>query len=148
MSVHAFNSVFLHIVWSTIEREKIFFDDVRLQVYEYIKNLCSESSIDFYALNVQPEHVHILVQLPAELSVSDIVKNIKGSSSKWINDNRLLKTKFSWQRGYGAFSVSSSQFNTVRNYIYKQDEHHKRISFDNEYKTWIRRYKAIPLTPE
>jgi len=142
MPIHSFNAVFIHLVWSTIEREKIFFDSIRLEIYDYLVTLCAECGFDVYALNVQPEHIHILIQLPVEVSVLEVVKKLKGNSSKWINDNKLLKTKFSWQRGYGAFSVSSSQFTTVKNYIYKQDEHHKRVSFENEYKTWSRRYEV------
>ena len=92
------------------------------------------------AIHVQPEHIHLLVDLPANLCLSDFAQKIKGSSSHWLNEQKLIPGKFSWQRGYGAFSVSASQLEIVKKYIRNQDEHHRRKSFEEEYIEWKRNY--------
>jgi len=91
-------------------------------------------------MNIQPEHVHILHNLPSDKTMAEIAQSLKGECSKWINDNDFLKGKFRWQRGYGAYSVSASQVEVVEKYIKNQDEHHKRKSFQEEYKEWAIQY--------
>ena len=91
-------------------------------------------------MNIQPEHVHILLNLPADKTIAEIAQGLKGESSKWINDNDFMPGKFRWQRGYGAYSVSASQVRIVENYIKNQDEHQKRKSFHHEYKEWASQY--------
>ncbi len=80
-----------------------------------------------------PDHIHILIGLIPSQSMSELMKYVKGSSSKWINDNRLVNGKFEWQSGFGAFSYSSSDVGTVARYIQNQEEHHRISSFREEY---------------
>jgi len=81
-----------------------------------------------------PDHIHILIGMRPTQSISDLLQDIKGDSSKWINEHKFTDGKFSWQEGFGAFSYSKSQVSTVANYIEKQKQHHRKESFINEYK--------------
>jgi len=85
------------------------------------------------AIYCNPDHVHILIGLHPSISVSDMARDVKSSSSKWINDNRWVKGRFQWQEGYGAFTYSKSQIDSVVKYILSQPEHHKKNSFKEEY---------------
>jgi REP element-mobilizing transposase RayT len=87
-----------------------------------------------------PDHVHALIDLPTHSSIEEVAKLFKGSSSHWINQSRLLRGRFSWGRGYGAFSVSHSHIDRVAAYIANQEAHHRRKSFDHEFQAFVKRY--------
>ena len=89
---------------------------------------------------VNPEHVHALIDLPTGMSIEEVVKLLKGSSSHWINENKLLRGRFSWGRGYGAFSVSHSQVDQVAAYVATQEEHHRKRNFAQEFEAFVERY--------
>jgi len=80
-----------------------------------------------------PDHIHIFIGMRPTQSISDLMQDIKGNSSKWINEKKFLKVKFEWQEGYGAFSYSKSHVNRVINYIFNQENHHKKETFKEEY---------------
>jgi putative transposase len=86
------------------------------------------------------DHVHTLVDLPTSTSIEEVMQLLKGGSSHWINENRLLRGKFSWGRGYGAFSVSHSHVDRVAAYIAHQEEHHRKKSFDHEFRVFVKKY--------
>ena len=86
------------------------------------------------------DHVHTLIDLPTSKSIEEVVQLFKGGSSHWINDNRLLRGRFAWGRGYGAFSVSHSHANRVAAYIAQQEEHHRKRTFDHEFKVFVSKY--------
>lgn len=90
-------------------------------------------STNLLAINGMPDHVHLLIGLRPVQSISDLMQGIKGSSSKWINDKRIVKGKFSWQEGFGAFSYSKPELPGVLKYINDQHEHHRRKTFKEEY---------------
>lgn len=91
-------------------------------------------------MHIQPEHLHLLFQLPSDKTLSEISKNLKGESSHWINQQDFFRGKFRWQRGYGAYSVSESLVDMVKRYVENQEEHHKRKTFAEEYKEWAVKY--------
>jgi putative transposase len=86
------------------------------------------------------DHVHALIDLPTNLTIEQVVQLLKGSSSHWINHNHLVKGRFAWGRGYGAFSVSQSDVSNVANYIAKQEDHHRKRSFAEEFEIFVKRY--------
>jgi REP element-mobilizing transposase RayT len=88
-----------------------------------------------------PDHSHLLVGLKPSISISDLVRDIKAGSSKFINDNKLLKGKFSWQGGFGVFSYSRSQIDTVIKYIQNQEKHHHKKSFKEEYLEFLKKFE-------
>jgi REP element-mobilizing transposase RayT len=89
---------------------------------------------------VNAERVHALIDLPTRYSIEEAVKLLKGASSHWVNQNRIVPGKFSWGRGYGAFSVSQSNVNDVSKYIASQEKHHRRRTFAEEYQKFVRAY--------
>ena len=119
MSKHSYNKIWIHFIWETPDKEKNIFMKVNY---------------------VNADHVHAVVDLPTNLSVEDCIKLLKGSSSFYVNKNRVTRNKFSWGKGYGAFSVSASQLNNVVNYVKNQEEHHRVKSFAEEYQQFIKKY--------
>ncbi len=94
-----------------------------------------------YSINGMPDHVHILLSTKPNCLLSDLMRDIKASSSKWINDNKFVIGKFQWQEGFGAFSVSQSQVDKVIAYINNQEKHHQKLSFKEEYTGLLKSYK-------
>ena len=140
MSLHSYSKVWLHLIWSTHNKEKVLLKDVRKQVSNFLYNYAEEKEIYMKTNFVNAEHVHALVDLPTTLSIDECLKLLKGSSSHYINDNRLVNNKFRWARGYGAFSVSESQLKKVVEYINNQEEHHRTKSFTEEYELFMKKY--------
>jgi REP element-mobilizing transposase RayT len=101
---------------------------------------CNEKGIYLKINYFNTDHTHALVDLPTNLTIEQVVQLLKGSSSHWINENRLLRGRFAWGRGYGAFSVSHSDIDRVCKYIANQGEHHRRRSFEDEYQLFVKRY--------
>ncbi|VXB02155.1 transposase (fragment) [Flavobacterium sp. 9AF] len=102
-------------------------------MYQYITGIIQHYNHKVLAINGVEDHIHIFIGMRPTQSVSDLLQDIKGSSSKWINEKQFLKAKFEWQSGYGAFSYSKSHVENVINYIAKHEEHHKKESFQEEY---------------
>ena len=137
---HSLCKVYVHYVWTTKYRERLLSPSVRTRLYEHLYKNARENSILIEALNVQPEHVHLLVNLSRTSAIEELAKLLKGESSHWINHNNVIPEKFSWQTGYGAFSVSYMHFKNVIVYINNQDKHHQRATFLMEYETLLHKY--------
>ncbi|MBI3194403.1 MAG: IS200/IS605 family transposase [Ignavibacteriae bacterium] len=138
--LHSYVRIYIHLIWTTKKREKLLNGDTRLLVKKHLVKNAQDKNINIDTLHVQPEHVHCLINLSSNQEVDDIVKLLKGESSHWINSENIITEKFGWQRGYGAFSISPSHLGAVRKYINNQDEHHKKKSFADEYKTILQKY--------
>ena len=131
------------MIWGTHNHERILNKKARIDLFRHLISAGLEHGINIEKHNVQPEHVHILFTLPADRTIAQIAKNLKGESSRWINENDLITGKFRWQRGYAAFSVSVSQFETVKKYVDNQEKHHKRKTFSEEYEEWVKIYSVL-----
>ena len=140
MSVHSYSRGWLHLIWTTLNRERMLFGEVAGQVSGFLSNYAESKGIYMKVNHVNPEHVHALIDMPTQYSIEDIFKLIKGASSHWINQNRLVQGKFFWGRGYGVFSVSQSSLAQVARYIAAQEEHHRKRTFLEEYQHLIKRY--------
>jgi REP element-mobilizing transposase RayT len=116
------------------------FRGVGAKVSAFLTGYAESKGIYMKINYVNPEHVHALIDLPTRYSMEEVFKLLKGSSSHWINDNRLVRSKFASARGYGAFSVSQSGLEQVAHYIATQEEHHRSKSFQEEYAALIKRY--------
>jgi putative transposase len=138
--LHAYVKMFIHVVWATKEREKLLTKEAQTALQSHFVKYAGENDIQLDALSVQSDHVHILLNLMSDQRVGDIVKLLKGESSHWINERDLIAKKFSWQRGYGAFSISPSHYQIVKTYIMDQDEHHRKKAFVDEYRAILRKY--------
>ena len=137
---HSLCRVYVHFVWTTKNVQRILISSARPRVHKHLFENARENSIFVETLNIQPEHVHLLIKLSQRQTVEDVAKMLKGESSHWINLHNIIEPKFAWQTGYGAFSVSYTHYKDVVAYINNQDEHHKRVSFIEEYKTLLRKY--------
>lgn len=135
---HSLVRVYIHYVWTTKNRERTLAGDARRTVREHIAAYAGQNKIALEALDVQPEHVHVLVRLSHDQRIEDVSKLLKGESSHWINQNDVVPGKFSWQTGYAAFSVGHDGIDAVKAYISGQDEHHKRRSFAEEFEQMLR----------
>jgi putative transposase len=140
MSVHSYSRCWIHLIWGTRNREKLLNKTAAARVSRYL-NGYTESKAVFMKINyVNADHVHALVDLPTGLSVEEAVQLLKGSSSHWVNSNDVIKGKFAWGRGYGAFSVSESNVSRVARYIADQEEHHRVRIFAEELREFIERH--------
>ena len=132
--------VWIHLVWATKKREPLLTKDIRQKVFDHIKENARAKNIYIDFINGHIDHVHILISLSAEQTISKIVQLIKGESSFWINKNNLTSQKFEWQDDYFAVSISESGINRVRDYIKYQEEHHQKKTFQQEYEEFMEKY--------
>ena len=141
MSLHSYSRVWLHLIWATLERRPLLSRPAAAKVSAYLSEHASEKGIYMKINYVNPEHVHVLVDLPTNLCIENAMQLFKGSSSHWINERNLLAGKFAWGRGYGAFSVSQSGAAEVAKYIANQEAHHRKKSFAEELRLFVKRYE-------
>ena len=121
-----------HIVFSTKYREPTIRDELREDLYQYLGGIVRSENGCLREVGGMPDHVHLLVALPPTIAVSDMFRILKANSSKWLNERDDQPTKFQWQIGYAAFSVSVSQREVVSRYIRNQQEHHRKRDFQEE----------------
>ncbi len=131
--------VWLHFVWSTKNRHPYLTDEIRTKVFAHIRENARAKGIYIDFINGWVDHVHRLISLGTDQTIEKIIQLIKGESSFWINKNKLTKTKFEWQDEYFVVSVNEGSLDRVRNYISKQEEHHKNVSFDEEFENFLLR---------
>lgn len=110
-------------------------------LYKYITGIVQTNNHKLLAINGMPDHVHVFFGMRPDQSLSDLMQDIKGSSSKWINEKKFLRAHFEWQSGYGAFSYSKSQVRNVIAYINNQKVHHRKVGFLNEYKQFLKEFE-------
>ena len=140
MAIHSYVKIWVHLVWGTHNHEKTITKELSKILYSHLMSRASEESIHIEKLYVRPEHIHMLFALPSSKAMEGIARSLKGESSYWINENDLTSVKFKWQRGYGAFSVSASQLEIVKDYIANQENHHRVKTFTEEYIDWKKKY--------
>lgn len=110
------------------------------ELYSYLTGIVQQQGHKLLAINGMPDHIHVLFGMRPAQSLSDLLQDIKGDSSKWINEQRFTKERFAWQQGYGAFSYSKSQLPRVIRYIHNQQQHHQKLSFYEEYITLLKQH--------
>ena len=128
---NTYTQIYMHIVFAVAKRESLISDQWVDELYSYLSGACQNRHHFVHAINGTCDHVHMLIGLHPTESVASLVKELKGQSSRWIN-NKFLKGKFEWQSGYGAFSYSKSLIPAVKEYIDNQREHHRNVSFQEE----------------
>jgi len=133
--------IWVHLVFSTKDRIPFLnTKEVRKKIFEHIVQNAKEKDIWLDSINGYTDHVHCLLSLNKDQSISKVSQLLKGESSNWINKNKIVSSKFLWQDDYWAVSVSEGHIESVRNYIKQQDEHHKIKSFDEEVKSFMEKY--------
>jgi REP element-mobilizing transposase RayT len=137
---HSFNKIWIHAIWATKERMPLIHNSIEQKVYQFMSNQLREQGCPVRIINGMPDHVHCLFLLSSQKSIAEVIKQIKGSSSHFINQENLTIDKFSWQTGYAAYSVSESGVEKVFQYIQNQKEHHQKKSFQEEYDEFLKLY--------
>ena len=140
MSLHSYSRCWLHLIWTTLDREPMLVKPAAARASRFLTTYAFEKGIYMKTNYFNAEHVHALIDLPTSKSIEEAVQLLKGSSSHWINQNRLLRGRFSWRRGYGAFSVSHSHVNQVAAYIASQEAHHRKKPFSEEFELFVKKY--------
>ena len=132
-----FTNLLFHIVFSTKNRQPLITPALRPELEKYLAGILHNKGGALLEIGTMLDHVHLLVKLRADATVSDVVRDLKANSSKWANER---VPGFAWQNGYGAFSVSESQSETIRAYLRRQEEHHRSVSFQDEFVAFLRRH--------
>lgn len=134
------SKVIVHVIFSTKDREPWLGSEVRPRMHAYLATVCRDLGAEFMHVGGVADHVHIVTTLPRTVSQAQLIEEIKKTSSKWIKALDARYRGFFWQRGYGAFSVSPSQLDSVVQYVKTQQEHHRTRTFQEEYSELLRRH--------
>jgi REP element-mobilizing transposase RayT len=137
----SFTSLFYHIVFSTKDRHPIITDDVAPRIHEYLGGIIREMGGIPIVAGGQPDHVHVLGSIVQTMAVADALRDLKAGSSKWIHRTFPGLRLFDWQDGYGAFSVSVTGLERVKQYILNQEEHHRTVTFQEEFLEFLKRHQ-------
>ena len=137
---HSYSSNRIHVTFSTKERHKNISDEPQPKLWAYMAGIARNQGFEAMIIGGGKDHVHALLLLPPSLPLSKAIQFLKGNSSKWLNETGAAGNKFSWQEGYGAFSVSASQTADVIRYIETQVAHHAHKSFEEEFVEFLTKY--------
>lgn len=141
LKVMSFTRIWIHVVFATKNREPLLNKDIRYQIKRRIIQNCKQNNIYLQSINGYTDHLHCLISLGREQTISNVVQQIKGNSAYWLNQTHFLHKEFMWQDDYFAISVSESQVSRVINYIKNQEQHHSKYSFDDEIKDINKKFK-------
>ncbi len=136
------SQVLLHIIFSTKNREPFIQPEVKDELYAYIVSISSDLGCYIHEIGGAKDHFHIACNLSRTISISKFLEEIKKPSSKWIKTKGIPYQNFSWQNGYGIFSLGMSQLSSVKKYIVEQEKHHQFKSFKEEYLEFLKKYKV------
>lgn len=142
MKPGVFSQLYIQLVFSPKYREALLTKEYRDQLWPYLGKTITNLGSKTIIINGMSDHVHIFLGLNPKTSISDLVRDIKRSSSLWINQQRWFPGSFAWQDGYGAFSYGRSQVDEVYNYILNQETHHKKRSFREEYTSMLKLFEV------
>lgn len=134
----SYTNLLYHIVFSTKDRRPLITPDYEVRLYDYLGGTIRKLGGISLELNGTEDHVHLLAKLRPDCALSDVLRNLKSNATGWMHDVFPSLRNFSWQRGYGAFTVSQSSVEAVRHYIARQKEHHQKISFRDEFIQFLR----------
>ena len=138
---NTYTQIYVQIVFAVQGRQNLISEKIREKLEKYICGIVTNKKSKPLAIYCNPDHTHVFIGLHPSVSVSDMARDIKANSSKWINEEKLIKGKFSWQEGFGAFTYSKSQIDSVVKYILNQPEHHKKLTFREEYIDFLKKFE-------
>ena len=140
---NTYTQIHIQAVFSVEHRDCIVKKAWKAELYKYITGIIQNHSHKVLAIDGMPDHTHVFFGMRPTQSLSDLMQDIKGDSSKWINNKGFLQKQFSWQEGYGAFSYSKSQVDRVINYIREQEVHHRIRTFTEGYLDFLEKFQYI-----
>ena len=136
------SSILIHLIFSTKNRERFLTPDIDVELYPYMAAILKAMKSPALIINGTSDHVHTLFSLSRVLTIAELVEELKTGSSRWIKTKGRKYRSFHWQSGYGAFSIGQSQVQTVKQYIRRQKEHHRRVTFQDEYRRFLKAYEV------
>lgn len=139
---NTYSQVYLQFVFAVKGRQSLINHQHNDELQKYITGIVQNRKQKMLSINNVPDHLHMLVGFGTIMSIADFIEEVKSISSKFINEKGWIQDKFEWQRGYGVFSYSRSQIDHVIQYIQKQQEHHKKQSFKEEYLSFLRKFEV------
>jgi len=139
---NTYTQIHIQAVFAVQSRECIILNSWKEELYKYIGGIVQGNNHKLLSINGMPDHIHILFGLRPSQALSDLMQDIKGSSSKWSNGKKFISGKFSWQEGYGAFSYSKSEVPTIIQYIVNQTNNNRRKSFSEEYYDMLKEFEV------
>lgn len=138
---NTYSQIYIQIVFAVKGRQNLIAKENREELHKFITGIVTNREQKLLAIFAMPDHVHILAGMKPSISISDLVRDIKAGSSKFINDSKWINGKFNWQEGFGAFSYSKSNLDNVVKYILNQEEHHKKKTFKDEYLDFLEKFE-------
>jgi REP element-mobilizing transposase RayT len=139
---NTYSQIYIHIVFAVKGRMNLISENRREELQKYMTGIVTRRDQKLLAVYCMPDHTHVFVGMKPVLSISELARDIKAGSSKFINDNKWIQGKFSWQEGFGAFSHSHSKIDTVVKYILNQKEHHREKTFKEEYIDTLKKFEV------
>jgi putative transposase len=139
---NTYTQIYVHVVFAVEGRQNLIMPEHNNELQKYIGGIISGQRQKLIAINNMPDHLHLLIGLRPDSSLSDLIRDVKAGSSKFINDKRWVAGRFSWQEGFGAFSYSRSQLDDVVHYIQDQQKHHSQKSFREEYVEFLNKFEV------
>lgn len=136
-----FSQIYIQVVFAVKNRDALIATSWEERLYQYITGIVQNKGQKMLAINGMTDHIHFFIGMKPGCCLSDLVREVKKASNEMINENKLSKFKFNWQEGYGAFSYSHSHIDNVAKYIMNQKEHHKKISFKEEYIDFLKKFE-------
>lgn len=136
------SKVYVHITFSTKNRQSLIDDNIKTSLFEYLGGICKGLECNPLRVGGYLDHVHIICLLSRKVPQMKLLEELKKQSSKWIKTKGQGYSNFYWQDGYGIFSVNPSEIDVVENYIINQKEHHKKVSFQDEFRAFLKKYKV------
>jgi REP element-mobilizing transposase RayT len=139
---NTYSQIYIQIVFAVKGRQNFIKETFRAELQKYMTGVITNKKQKLYAIYCMPDHTHILVSIKPDVSISDLVRDIKANSSSFIKEKKLVSNTFSWQEGFGAFSYSKSQAPVLVRYILNQPEHHRQTTFQEEYLDFLKQFKV------
>ena len=139
---NTYTQLYFHVIFAVKGRDNLISKKWKEKLYKYISGIVSNKEQKLIIINGMPNHIHLLLSTKPNCNLSDLVRDIKSNSSKWINSKQFISGKFEWQTGFGAFTVSQSGVNSVIDYIKNQENHHGKKSFREEYIDFLASYEV------
>jgi len=140
---HTYAAIYLHFTFSTCQRIKVLSEDIRQRLWPYMAGIARKNGFKALEVGGEADHAHLLASVPPRLAAAKAAQLIKGGSAKWLNETIFRSGRFAWQEGYGVFSVSASVVPAVIEYIRNQSEHHRCLTFEEEFRRLLKKH-GIP----
>ena len=139
---NTYTQIYIQVVFAVQGRYNLIPNQHKEELHKYITGIIRNKNQNLIAINSMPDHIHIFIGMKPNIALSDLVRDIKNNSSRFINEKRWMRGKFNWQEGFGAFSYGHSQINAVVKYIQSQEKHHGRRTFKEEYVEMLEKFNV------